>query len=328
MAATTSSTFVIYAALAGNVLVAVSKFGAAAWTGSSAMLSEAVHSTVDCGNQLLMLYGIHRASAPPDEQHPLGYGRELYFWSFIVALLIFSIGAGVSFTEGVNHILTPVPITDPHVSYIVLALSLLFEGTSWCFAVREFEKQRGGLGFFEAATRSRDPTSFLVLFEDSAALIGIGIAFAGTFAAEWLQNPRLDGVASLGISMVLAVTAAFLAHESKGLLIGEPAREPIRRSIIKIATDHVGISAVGRLVTVHLAPRQIVAALNVDFVDDLRASEVEDVTHSLEQTISQHHPEIVALFLSPKKIALGFSPKVRTRSWASKAKSWKADRST
>jgi cation diffusion facilitator family transporter len=305
VAATISSTFVIYAALAGNVLVALSKFGAAAWTGSSAMLSEAVHSTVDCGNQLLMLYGIHRASAPPDAQHPLGYGRELYFWSFIVALLIFSIGAGVSFYEGVNHILTPVPITDPHVSYIVLALSLLFEGTSWCFAAREFEKQRGGLGFLEAATRSRDPTSFLVLFEDSAALIGIGIAFAGTFASEWLENPRLDGVASLGISMILAVTAAFLAHESKGLLIGEPAREPIRRSIIRIATDHVGVSAVGGLVTVHLAPRQIVAALNVDFVDNLRASEVEDVTHSLEQIISQHHPEIVALFLSPKKIVPG-----------------------
>jgi cation diffusion facilitator family transporter len=305
VAASTSSIFVIYAALAGNVLVAMSKFGAAAWTGSSAMLSEAVHSSVDCGNQLLMLYGIHRASAPPDAQHPLGYGRELYFWSFIVALLIFSIGAGLSFYEGVNHILAPVPITDPHVNYIVLALSLLFEGASWGFAVREFEKQRGGLGFLEAATRSRDPTSFLVLFEDSAALIGIGMAFAGTFAAEWLENPRLDGVASLGISMVLAVTAAFLAHESKGLLIGEPAREPIRRSIIKIATNHAGISAVGRLVTVHLAPRQIVAALNVDFVDDLRASEVEDVTRSLEQTISQHHPEIVALFLSPTKIAPG-----------------------
>jgi cation diffusion facilitator family transporter len=305
VAASTSSIFVIYAALAGNVLVAMSKFGAAAWTGSSAMLSEAVHSSVDCGNQLLMLYGIHRASAPPDAQHPLGYGRELYFWSFIVALLIFSIGAGLSFYEGVNHILAPVPITDPHVNYIVLALSLLFEGASWGFAVREFEKQRGGLGFLEAATRSRDPTSFLVLFEDSAALIGIGVAFAGTFAAEWLEDPRLDGLASLGISMVLAVTAAFLAHESKGLLIGEPAREPIRRSIIKIATNHAGISAVGRLVTVHLAPRQIVAALNVDFVDDLRASEVEDVTRSLEQTISQHHPEIVALFLSPTKIAPG-----------------------
>jgi cation diffusion facilitator family transporter len=305
VAASTSSIFVIYAALAGNVLVAMSKFGAAAWTGSSAMLSEAVHSSVDCGNQLLMLYGIHRASAPPDAQHPLGYGRELYFWSFIVALLIFSIGAGLSFYEGVNHILAPVPITDPHVNYIVLALSLLFEGASWGFAVREFEKQRGGLGFLEAATRSRDPTSFLVLFEDSAALIGIGVAFAGTFAAEWLEDPRLDGVASLGISMVLAVTAAFLAHESKGLLIGEPAREPIRRSIIKIATNHAGVSAVGRLVTVHLAPRQIVAALNVDFVDDLRASEVEDVTRSLEQTISQHHPEIVALFLSPTKIAPG-----------------------
>ena len=326
MAATTSSTFVIYAALAGNVLVAVSKFGAAAWTGSSAMLSEAVHSTVDCGNQLLMLYGIHRASAPPDEQHPLGYGRELYFWSFIVALLIFSIGAGVSFYEGVNHILTPVRSLTLTSATSFLHYPCYSKARAGALPCANSRSSAAAWAFWNGG---RSPVDFLlVLFEDSAALIGIGIAFAGTFAAEWLQNPRLDGVASLGISMVLAVTAAFLAHESKGLLIGEPAREPIRRSIIKIATDHVGISAVGRLVTVHLAPRQIVAALNVDFVDDLRASEVEDVTHSLEQTISQHHPEIVALFLSPKKIALGFNPNVRTRYWASRAMSWKADRPT
>lgn len=303
MAATTSSNFVIYAALAGNVLVAVSKFFAAAWTGSSAMLSEAVHSSVDCGNQLLMLYGIHRASAPADAQHPLGYGRELYFWSFIVALLIFSLGAGISFYEGINHILHPVPITNPGINYLVLTLSSLFEGASWFVAAREFEKQRDGMGLLEAATRSRDPTSFLVLFEDSAALIGIGIALAGTFAAERLEIPELDGIASLGISIILAITAAFLAHESKGLLIGEPAREPIRRSIFEIAKKHAGIAAVGRMVTVHLAPRQIVVALDVEFSDDLRASEIEDVTRSLERVLCRHHPEIVALFVSPTKVA-------------------------
>lgn len=307
MAAVTSSSFVIYAALAGNVLVAVSKFGAATWTGSSAMLSEAVHSSVDCGNQLLMLYGVHRAKAPPDRQHPLGYGRELYFWSFIVALLIFSLGAGLSFYEGVNHILRPDPITDPEVNYVILTLSLLFEGSSWFVAVRAFEKQRDGLGFLEAAARSRDPTSFLVLFEDTAAIIGIIIALAGTFAAERLNMPELDGIASLGISIVLAVTAAFLAHESKGLLIGEPAREPIRRSILGIAGDHPGVAAVGRLVTVHLAPRQIVAALDVEFADDLRASEVERVTHALERKINRQHPEIVALFVSPAGIRHGQS---------------------
>lgn len=307
MAAVTSSSFVIYAALAGNVLVAVSKFGAATWTGSSAMLSEAVHSSVDCGNQLLMLYGVHRAKAPPDRQHPLGYGRELYFWSFIVALLIFSLGAGLSFYEGVNHILRPDPITDPEVNYIILTLSLLFEGSSWFVAARAFEKQRDGLGFLEAAARSRDPTSFLVLFEDTAAIIGIIIALAGTFAAERLNMPELDGIASLGISIVLAVTAAFLAHESKGLLIGEPAREPIRRSILGLAGDHPGVAAVGRLVTVHLAPRQIVAALDVEFADDLRASEVERVTHALERKINRQHPEIVALFVSPAGIRHGQS---------------------
>src|SRR4051794_19073693 len=158
MASSNASKVVIYAALAGNILVAVSKFGAAMWTGSSAMLSEAVHSLVDTANQLLMLYGIHRASAPPDPQHPLGYGRELYFWSFIVALLMFSLGAGLSFYEGISHIVEPAAIIDPNINYVVLTLSLVFEGASWAIATREFNKHRGELGYVEAATRSRDPT--------------------------------------------------------------------------------------------------------------------------------------------------------------------------
>ncbi|MEO8318336.1 MAG: cation diffusion facilitator family transporter, partial [Bradyrhizobium sp.] len=225
MASASSSKFVIYAALAGNLLVAATKFAAAAWTGSSAMLSEGVHSLVDTVNQGLMLYGIHRASAPPDEQHPLGHGRELYFWCFVVALLIFSLGAGISIYEGVTHILHPAAIEDPRVNYIVLGLSFVFESATWWIALREFEKQRGTLSYLEAATRSRDPASYLVLFEDSAALVGIAIAFAGTLAAELSGIREFDGLASIGIGLVLAITALFLARESKSLLIGEPARE-------------------------------------------------------------------------------------------------------
>ena len=300
MAAASSSKVVIYAALVGNLLVALIKFAAAAWTGSSAMLSEGVHSLVDTMNQVLMLYGIHRASLPPDEQHPLGYGRELYFWSFVVALLIFALGAGVAFYEGVAHIRAPASIEDSTINYLVLALSFVFESISWWIAVREFEKYRGKRGFIEAATRSRDPTSYLVLFEDSAALIGIVIAFAGVAAADYLGIPALDGVASIGIGIVLAVTALFLARESKGLLLGEPAQDSTRRSIAALVRATPGVLDVARLITVHLAPQQVVAALDVDFADDLRTSEVERVAAAVETAIKTKHPEVVAVFVSPR----------------------------
>ncbi len=282
MAASTSPRLVIYAALTGNLLIALTKFFAAAWTGSSAMLSEGVHSLVDTGNQILMLHGLRRAEKPPDEQHPLGYGRELYFWSFIVALLIFSLGAGISLYEGILHIYAPVTIVDPMVNYIVLAISAVFEAASWAFAWREFQTQRGRLGVLDAVIRSRDPTTFIVLFEDSAALIGIAIAALGTYASLRFGMPELDGVASIGIGIVLAATAIFLARESKGLLIGEPAREPVRRSIIDLAKAEPGVNKVGRLITAHMAPNQIVVALDLDFADDLRASEVERTALALE----------------------------------------------
>ncbi len=300
MASGSSSKLVIYAALAGNLMVAATKFGAAVWTGSSAMLSEGVHSLVDTVNQALMLYGIHRASEPPDAHHPLGHGRELYFWSFVVALLIFALGAGVSIYQGVVHILHPEPIENFRVSYIVLGLSFVFEGGTWWIAMRAFAKQRGSLGFIDAATRSRDPTSYLVLFEDSAALAGIAIAFAGTLAVQLTGIEVFDGVASVGIGLVLATTSLFLARESKGLLIGEPAREPTRQSILEIAGGIPGVNKVGRLITVHLAPHQIVAALDIDFTDDLHASEIEAIAKTLEYQIREANPDVSMLFISPK----------------------------
>jgi cation diffusion facilitator family transporter len=295
-----SSKLLVYAALIGNLLVALTKFAAAGWTGSAAMLSEAVHSLVDTTNQLLLLYGMYRAARPPDDLHPLGFGRELYFWSFIVALLMFTIGAGVTFLEGVSHIRNPGEILDPKVNYAVLGASMLFEGATLIVALRAFYKAKGQTGFFEAVRRSKDPPSFIVLFEDSAALIGLVIAFAGTFLAERLAMPVLDGVASIGISLLLAVTALALARESKELLIGEPASSRVRESIAAIASAQPNIERANVIFTVHLSPEQIVAALSLEFADKLNTTQIEETILALEKAIHDKHPEITAVFVKPQ----------------------------
>src|SRR5215213_1851349 len=300
MAATASSKTVIYAALLGNLLVALTKFGAAWWTGSSAMLSEGLHSLVDTSNQVLLLYGMHRAALPPDEKRPLGYARELYFWSFIVALLMFALGAGAAFYEGINHILHPVAIVDPTVNYLVLALSFVFEFVTWLVALKHFRAAQGRQGYYEAVRRSKDPTSFMVLFEDSAALAGLLIAFAGTLAAEWFGMPVLDGVAAIGIGLVLGTTAIILARESKELLLGEPASPRVNESIMRLAAEAPGIERANGLFTTHLGPSAIVASLSVEFCDDMTAPEIEKAVVALEQRIRAAHPEVTALFIKPQ----------------------------
>jgi cation diffusion facilitator family transporter len=300
VAAGRSSKVVIYAALLGNLLVAITKFAAAALTGSSAMTSEGVHSLVDTANQALLLYGTHRAARPPDDAHPLGYGRELYFWSFIVALLIFSTGAGVSLFEGISHVLQPTPITNPLVNYVVLGLSFVFEGTSWSIAVREFNGERGRMRVVDAVMASKNPTTFTVLFEDTAALIGIGIAVMGTFLTEQFNAPVFDGAASIGIGIILAITAALLARESKSLLLGEPARESVRKSLQEIAGHQLGVEHAFNLFTVHLAPDQIVVGIDLDFDDRLSASGIEQTVRALEERIKRRHPSVVALFVKPR----------------------------
>ncbi len=299
MAASQSKT-VVYAAAAGNLLVALVKFVAAWWTGSSAMLSEAIHSVVDTGNQLLLLYGMRQAARPPDASHPLGYGRELYFWSFIVALLLFTFGAGVALYEGVQHMLHPHPISDARVNYIVIACAVVFEGTSWIVALREFGKAKGGDGYFEAVIRSKDPPSFIVLFEDSAALIGLALAALGTFASDYFARPELDGVASIGIALVLGVTALTLARESKGLLIGEPASPGLRDAILTTARAIDGIVSAHIAFTVHMAPDQVIAALSLEFRDDLETPDIEQAIDQLERTIHERHPEVIAIFVNPQ----------------------------
>lgn len=304
MARRSSASKVVYAALLGNVLIAVTKACAAAYTGSSAMLSEAVHSLVDTGNELLLLYGMRRARRPADTGHPFGHGRELYFWSFIVALMVFALGAGISLYEGVNHIAHPVPIEYPLVNYVVLGVAFIFEGSSWLIALRAFRAGKGRLGYIEAVGVSKDPSTFTVLFEDSAALVGLIIAFAGIACATAFDIPELDGVASLGIALVLATTAVVLARRTKELLIGETAIPAVQSSILKIANAHPCIVHANGVLTAQLGPHEVVAALSVEFDDKLTTTEIEACVNSVEAQIREAHPEIAVLFVKPQTPAV------------------------
>ncbi|MCB1489251.1 MAG: cation diffusion facilitator family transporter, partial [Bauldia sp.] len=270
------SKIVIYAALAGNALIAVTKFVAAGLTGSSAMMSEGIHSLVDTGNQGLLLYGIRRAARPADARHPFGYGAELYFWSFVVAILIFAVGAGVSIYEGISKIRDPHPMEDPVINYVVLALALVFEGIAWTIAFRSFDKARGKIGLIAAVRQSKDPTVFTVLFEDTAAMLGLLVAFVGVYLASSLGIVWADGAASIGIGVILAMAAIFLAIETKGLLIGEAAAPEIVETIRNIVLATPTVSGMNELRTLHRGPEDILLALSLDFEDNLTAGKVEE----------------------------------------------------
>jgi cation diffusion facilitator family transporter len=292
-----SSKVVIYAALAGNGLIAVTKFVAAGITGSSAMLSEAVHSVVDTGNQVLLLYGIKRSGRPPDDAHPFGYGMELYFWTFVVAILIFAGGAGISIYEGIHKIRQPEPITSAYVNYIVLALAMVFEAAAWWVAFTAFRATKGRRSYFEAVRQSKAPALFTVLFEDTAAMLGLVVALIGIALGQLLDLPVLDGVASIGIGVILAATAALLAYESKGLLIGEGASREVRLGVEAIIGGQEDILRINELRTMHLGPQDILLALSVDFADRLTSEQVELAISTMERAIKSQYPEITRVFI-------------------------------
>ena len=267
MATKGGSKKVIYAALAGNLLIAVTKFGAASVTGSSAMLSEAIHSLVDSGNQVLILYGIRRAARPADDAHPFGYGMELYFWTFVVAVMIFAVGAGVSIFEGISALTGEAhEMRDPLVNYIVLGVAMVFEGAAWIVAYREFNKMRGNRSLLREVRRSKDPTVFTVLFEDTAAMLGLIVAAGGIALAQAFHLPQLDAIASILIGVILAAVAALLAFESKGLLIGEAASHDTQSKLRDLVTATPGILAMNELLTMHLGPQDILLNVSLDIV--------------------------------------------------------------
>ena len=288
---------VIYAALVGNALISVTKFIAAFSTGSSAMLSEGVHSVVDTGNQLLLLFGRGRARRPPDDKFPFGHGKEVYFWSFVVALLIFAVGAGVSIYEGVHRLRHPQPVANAATNYVVLALAFVFEGAAWTFAYREFKRTKGDMGYFEAVKRGKNPALFVVLFEDSAAMLGLLVAFVGIFLAEVTGNPYFDGGASVVIGLILGVTAAWLAFETHGLLIGESASTHVIRGIREIVTASPRINVVNEVLTVHMGPEFILVTLSVDFTDESLASEIEDAVAEVDRQIKERYPDVKRVFI-------------------------------
>jgi cation diffusion facilitator family transporter len=295
--AAASSKKVIYAALIGNFLIALTKFIAFFMTKSSAMLSEGVHSVVDTGNQILLLYGLHRARRPADEQFPFGHGKEVYFWGFIVAMMIFTVGAGVSIYKGVHHLLHPIPILNPTINYIVLGCAMLFEGAAWYFAFTEFTRAKGKWGYIEAVQQGKDPSMFVVLFEDSAAMLGIIVAFLGILLSQLTGNPLFDGAASVIIGLILAGTAAWLAYEIKGLLIGESARPEIVKGVREIAKSYPKIKHVNEILTLHMGPDFILLNISVDFADTILTGDLEDTISRLDRHIKQTYPKIKRIFV-------------------------------
>ena len=299
-----SNKIVVYAALFGNLAIALVKFVASYITNSSAMFSEAIHSVVDTLNEILLLYGMKKSEKPANAKHPFGYGRELYFWAFIVALMVFALGAIVSIYQGIQHILQPEVMQDPLINYIVLGLAILFEGFSWSVALKTFRKQKGNLGHFEAFRHSKDPTTFTVLFEDTAALVGLVIALVGIFLAHQLNIPELDGAASILIGIVLAVSAWFLARETKGLLLGETADPKLREDVLNIAQQDAAVFSANGVLTEQMGAQQVIASLSLEFKDDLTSDEIEACVNRIEAQIKQLHPEIIALFVKPQTKAV------------------------
>lgn len=292
---------VLYGALAANVGIAVAKFIASAISGSSSMLTEGVHSLVDSGNQLLLLYGQSRARKPPDRAHPFGYGREVYFWAFVVAILIFALGSGVSIYEGIAHFYDPEPLRDPLINYIVLAVALLLEGGSWAIAVREFNGRRGSTRWWRAIRGSKDPASFMVLFEDSAALAGLLVAGAGVWASHYFADPRIDGLASTAIGLILAAVAILLAREAKGLLIGESASPELVQSVRELLGRRPEIRSVNHVRTIHTAPDAVFVAISADFSDRLSMGAAEILIKEAEQELKQALPQLTSIYIRPEK---------------------------
>jgi cation diffusion facilitator family transporter len=303
MSASSSSKLSLYGGIAANVAIAVSKFVAAYITGSSAMLSEGIHSLVDTGNGGLLLYGMNRSQRPADAQHPFGHGKELYFWALIVAVLIFAIGGGMSFYEGIKHIEHPEPLEDPMWNYIVLGVSIIFEGAAAWLAIRALlENQAAGSSFWNTLRTSRDPAVFASVLENAAAVAGLIIALLGVFFGHLLNNPSLDGAASIVIGLLLMGVAVLLVSRTKALLVGEGVNETVLLEVQELARQTPGVTQVRPPLTMYLAPDDVMLALDVDFADELSASQVEAAVVGVQNTIRTAHPEFKRIFIEAKSL--------------------------
>ncbi len=294
------SKLVVYAAMSGNLTVALVKLAAGLYTGSSAMLSEAVHSAVDTGNQILLLLGLRQAAKRATADHPFGHGLLLYFWSFIVAIMIFGLGAGVSIVQGIAKIRQPSPVTDIWVNDIVLGAAMVIEGSTLFIGLREFRRTKGRRGWFEALQHSKDPSIFTVVLEDSAALVGLVIAAVGLGVAQAFDLPVFDGIASILVGVLLGVAAWFLAQECHGLLTGEAVAPEVSASIRKLASVD-GVRHVNDAASMHFGPDDVLLALSLEFEATLSAGQVQDLVTSIEAAIQAAHPEVTRIFIEAQR---------------------------
>lgn len=294
-----SSKLPIYSALAANLLIAITKFVAAGITGSSAMISEGIHSFVDSVNELLLLLGISKSKKPASTKRPFGYGKELYFWAFIVSILIFGLGGGVSIYEGITHLIHPEEISDPFWSYIVLGIAFLLDGFSFITALKEFNKQRGKTPFWTAVKRSKDPTTFVVLFEDAADLLGLIVAFLGVFLGHEFKNPAFDGAASIIIGLILITISLVLAKESRSLLMGETADEALLQEVTLLTEADETVSKVLRTLSMYMAPEEIFLVLHIHFHDQLTTRELTAAIKRIRKSIKTKFPSIKRIFMQP-----------------------------
>lgn len=291
----------VYGAIAANVAIAITKFIVAGVTGSSAMLSEAVHSTVDTGNGLLLLMGLHRSKRPASRDHPFGHGKELYFWSLIVAVLIFGLGGGISIYEGVQHMWQPEPLTEPFWNYVVLGVAALFEGTSFVIALRQFRSEAEGRPFWRSLHASKDPSVYTVLAEDGAALLGLLLAAAGVYASHVLDLPVLDGAASVAIGLLLAGVAVLLVRESHGLLIGEGIRRETADAIVALAEAHSQVARAQPPLSMYMGRDEVLLAMDVEFVTGSSADTVVDTVEAIKREIGERYPRINRIYIEARR---------------------------
>lgn len=282
----------VLSAIAANLVIAAAKFTGAAVTGSSAMISEGIHSVVDTGNGLLLLLGRKMAAKPPDRQHPFGYGKELYFWTLIVAILIFAVGGAMSLYEGIVHIRDPRLLRDPGWNYLILAVAFVAESGSLAVAFVKFRREHPDGAIWKSVRASKDPTTFTILFEDTAALGGVVIAALGIYFGDVFQNEYFDGVASILIGILLGVVAVLLARESKGLLLGEGVRPEMLQKIREITESHSGVEKVIELLTMYFGPNEVLVNMDLKFKTTLTAQDIVSAVDQLEAAIRREFPEI------------------------------------
>ncbi|WP_294283038.1 cation diffusion facilitator family transporter [uncultured Chryseobacterium sp.] len=290
----------IYSALAANLLIAITKFVAGSFTNSSSMISEGIHSTVDTTNQFLLLYGIKRSKKAPDESHPFGYGKELYFWSFVVSILIFGLGGALSVYQGILHIIEPEVMKDPFWNYIVLILSLIFEGTSLIISVKEFNKTRNGVRWWDAIIKSKDPSSFLVVFEDGAAVAGLTVVMILMGISHSFGIPELDGVASIIVGLILVFVSLILARESRSLLMGEGIAPETREKITRLAEQDDAVVRTKNILSTYQSPEEIVLVLIIDFKDHLDTEEITEAVQRIRRTVKTAFPLVRYVIIQPE----------------------------